>query len=266
MTGALPQMGMTGTTGTWQAGPPQARQWTPPPPPQAAPPPAAPQFAPQQQWTPPPPQQQQAYPSAPQQAYPSAPQQAYPPAQQQAAAPQQPPPMSFPAPPQQYMPQPGQKEARGGLPGWAIALVVGGVLVLGGYLIVNVLIPSMRGDGASPEVASAKSEPPTPGSPAETLKYLEVTGLRLSESKQKAQITMAIINHAAADLTDIEATVLIHTTKDKPGDTPLAQLELKLPTIPANSVRDINMPFPTKLRAYELPDWQFLRAEVVPHK
>jgi hypothetical protein len=145
--------------------------------------------------------------------------------------------------------------------------LVGGVLVLGGYLLITKGLPLWRGEAGESAAAetsdtSAAAASSGAGKASGDLKYLEVTGLRLTEEGKKPQISMIVVNHASAELTDVKATVLIHTTKDKPGDAPLAKLELKLNSIEPNDVRDIKMPFPTKLRAYELPDWQFLRAEI----
>jgi hypothetical protein len=115
--------------------------------------------------------------------------------------------------------------------------------------------------------AAETNEAPASAAPAaisadDTLKHLEVTGLRISEVNRKPHISMVVVNHASAELTDINANVLVRTTKDRAGAPALAKLQLKLSSIGANDVKEVSMPFPTTLRAYELPDWQFLRAEV----
>ena len=43
---------------------------------------------------------------------------------------------------------------------------------------------------------------------------------------------------------------------------PLAVLNLATGPIAANTTKDLTAPLKTTLRAYELPDWQFLRATV----
>jgi hypothetical protein len=167
----------------------------------------------------------------------------------------------------------------GGAPGWLIALMVGGLLILGGYVLVDTVLPWWRTRSAAAAEfgnitsgapsATTAAEPAAPEAPAprpktDIVKYLQVTGLRIQETKGKPKISMVVVNHADAELAQLKANVLIRTTRDRAGAPPLAQLQLKLDTLGPNEVRDITMEFPTKLRAYELPDWSFLTAEVVP--
>jgi hypothetical protein len=192
----------------------------------------------------------------------------------QQTAPLPPPPVA-PAPQMAERPRtaPAQRvEPRAGTPGWVIALLVSGLLGLGGYILIDKGLPWWRGrnDASSAAIeapiAVAETTPAAAASSAGNAKYLQVTGLRLFETGRKPQISMVVVNHAAAELVDVNATVLIRTSKDAPDSAPLAKLQLKLGSIGGNEVRDVTMPFPTKLRAYELPDWQFLTAEVVSEK
>ena len=227
----------------------QAPQAVPQPPQQQPP-----QYAPPTYAAPPQPYPPQPY---PQQPYAQPPQQPYPP-------------QSYAPPPE--APLPAVAPAKAPLPGWAIALLVAGVLGLGGYIVVDKIAPSMRGGNQEPAAEEPLAKSATPGRQAapagadDQTKYLQITGLRITETNRKPQISLVVVNHASAQLVDVDATVLVHTTKDAPGAEPLAKLQLKLANIGANEVRDVTMPFPTKLRAYELPDWQFLTAELAPIK
>ena len=58
-----------------------------------------------------------------------------------------------------------------------------------------------------------------PAAPDAT-RYLQITGLRITEVNHKPQISMVVVNHAAAELVDVKANVLIHTTKDGADATP----------------------------------------------
>lgn len=167
-------------------------------------------------------------------------------------------------------PQPVAKQ--GGVPGWAVAMGVGALLILGGYLFIQVGLPAFRGtssaaaDPAEPvqEAAPAASTPAATDRAPDVAKYVQVTGLRINEVNRRPQVSMVVINHAAAELVDIKSTVLIKTTKSKPGDAPIAKVQLKLGSLGPNEVKDVTVSLPTSLRAYELPDWQFLTAELEP--
>ena len=93
-------------------------------------------------------------------------------------------------------------------------------------------------------------------------KHLELVGLRLSESGVgKLKIRYVIVNHSEADLGNLTLNVRLVTTSSKPGEPPLAQFESKLPTLGPHEIQDVTTIVPTKLRVYELPDWQFLKPE-----
>jgi hypothetical protein len=136
---------------------------------------------------------------------------------------------------------------------------VAAVLILGGYILVTKILPSSA--GGSETAAAAPASEATTKSEASALKYVEVAGLRISEKGRKAQISLVVINHATAELTDINVSVVVRTKGEKDKE-PLARLPLELASLDANEVRNVTMDFPTELRAYELPDWQFLEAEV----
>ncbi len=92
-------------------------------------------------------------------------------------------------------------------------------------------------------------------------RYLEVTGVRIIEDeKQRPQAQFLVVNHSTADLPDLELQVTLSTTTAKAGDDPLAVVTVKTGPIPANGSKDVSSPLTTKLRAYEMPDWQFLKA------
>ena len=69
------------------------------------------------------------------------------------------------------------------------------------------------------------------------------------------------INHSEADLGDLGLTIRLQTTAAKPGDPPVAEFQAKVPSLGPLEIRDISAKVSTKMRIYELPDWQFMRAE-----
>ncbi len=87
-------------------------------------------------------------------------------------------------------------------------------------------------------------------------------GLRLSESGVgKLKIRFVVVNHSEADLGDLTLKVRLVTTTNKPGDAPLAEFDVKVPALGPHEIQDVSATVATKLRVYELPDWQFLKPQ-----
>jgi len=94
-------------------------------------------------------------------------------------------------------------------------------------------------------------------------KYLELSAYRISETAPgKLSIKFAVVNHSEADLGDLALKVKLITTADKPDDPPITEFEAKVPSLGPQELRDVTATASTKLRIYELPDWQFIRAVV----
>ena len=55
--------------------------------------------------------------------------------------------------------------------------------------------------------------------------------------------------------------VKLTTTAAKPEDPPIAEFDAKVPALGPQEVKDASGTATTKLRVYELPDWQFLKAD-----
>ena len=92
-------------------------------------------------------------------------------------------------------------------------------------------------------------------------KYVELDGFRLSEGGSgKLKIKFSVINHSDADIGDLGLKITLTTTADKPGDPPVAVFDAMVPSLGPQETKDVTVTVPTKLRIYELPDWQFLRA------
>ncbi len=124
---------------------------------------------------------------------------------------------------------------------------------------VRIEQPSVESPGAAASAPGAAASA-QPAVSDVILKNVEVTGLRLTEdAKQKTFIELVAVNHSAADLGDISATVALRSAGNKDAE-PIATFPLKVSLGPFES-KDVKMPVTTKLRAYEFPDWQFLRAD-----
>ncbi len=93
-------------------------------------------------------------------------------------------------------------------------------------------------------------------------KFIELVGFRITErAPGKLAITFGVVNHSDADVCDLGFQVNIRTTASKPDDPPLFSFPAKESGLGPNQIKEVTVDTPTKLRVYELPDWQFLRAD-----
>jgi hypothetical protein len=93
-------------------------------------------------------------------------------------------------------------------------------------------------------------------------KYVELVGFRLSEAGGgKLKVKFAVVNHSEADIGDLGVRVRLTTSSAKPEDPPIATFDVKVPNLGPEEVQDVSATAPSKLRVYELPDWQFIKAE-----
>jgi hypothetical protein len=94
------------------------------------------------------------------------------------------------------------------------------------------------------------------------VKYVELVGFRLSEAGGgKLKIKFVVVNHSEADIGDLVVKVRLTTSTAKPDDAPIAEFEAKVPALGPEEIQDVTATTATKLRIYELPDWQFIKAE-----
>ena len=93
-------------------------------------------------------------------------------------------------------------------------------------------------------------------------KYIEVDGFRIEESGVgKLKITFGVINHSQADISDLGLKIKLTTSAAKPDDPPVAEFDAKVDSLGPFENKDVSVTVPTKMRVYELPDWQFLRGQ-----
>jgi len=93
-------------------------------------------------------------------------------------------------------------------------------------------------------------------------KYVELVGFRLSEAGGgKLRVKFVVVNHSEADIGDLGVKVRLTSSSAKPEDPAIADFAVKVPTLGPEEIREVEASVPTKLRIYELPDWQFLKAE-----
>ena len=83
----------------------------------------------------------------------------------------------------------------------------------------------------------------------------------VEDSKQKPQVHFVVVNHSGAEISDLAANVNLWARTTKSDEEAIGAFSFKLPSIGPYESKDLSAPLNTKLRVYELPDWQNLTAE-----
>jgi hypothetical protein len=181
-----------------------------------------------------------------------------------ALAPQQPsvagPPEAPAAVPPAAAPAAAHRPGGVSIPGWLLSVMIAAVLIIVGVVFI------MLKDSGRPVVAPlapALEAPAAPAAASDTdpaFRNVELTGLRITEdAKQKPFVQAVVVNHSAADLGDLSAKVSLKAVARQSQEL-VGTFAFKVSLGPYES-KEIKAPLSTKLRVYELPDWQFLRAE-----
>jgi hypothetical protein len=200
-----------------------------------------------------------------------------PPAQQHYAPPQQQP--QYAPPPPQYAPPPAQThqyapppqyqqppQHRGmNLPVWLMTILF--ALAIGGVVAGVVwLLPGNRGSAGTGPTPSATVESPAakPGTKTSSLqKYIEISGVRFIQDAKK-KTTMAkfvIINHSDSDINGLAGNVTIWGRTQKSEEDAQGTFTFSTNLGPMET-QELTVPLKTKLKIYELPDWQNITTDV----
>jgi hypothetical protein len=92
-------------------------------------------------------------------------------------------------------------------------------------------------------------------------KFVELVGFRISEKTPgKLTIQFGVVNHSTADIGDVKFKINFTTTAAKPDEPPLLSFPAQVSGLGPTDMKSVTVEVPSKLRAYELPDWQFLIA------
>jgi hypothetical protein len=162
---------------------------------------------------------------------------------------------SAPAPQQETYIIPPPKS---GLPSWAVVLLVAVVLIGAGYAGITFLRPGT----AKPDAKAAPAADAAKAQESPFAKHLEIAGLRVVESaNRKLEVHLIVINHSAAELPELKLAVNLRPTTAAPDSEPISTFTVKVPPLGAFESKDLKAEAVTKLRAYEFPDWQFLKAD-----
>lgn len=143
-----------------------------------------------------------------------------------------------------------------GLPSWLIAVLsIVGVAAIGYGVIYFTRSPN----GVATESAAVTETARPSGDPSPVAKFVEVVGFRIVESKQQVQLKFIIVNHSAGEIAPFDLELQVRAKNGK-ADEALFSVKTPVSGVLPYEAKDMTIPVKTSLRAYELPDWQFITA------
>jgi len=152
------------------------------------------------------------------------------------------------------------------LPPWLMSIAFAILFIgLGAGAYFGVKYFSGSGEAATGGTpASLQKGPAAAGAKANALqKYVEVVGLRLTEEpNKKPQVRFVVVNHSGAEIADLSANVNLWARTAKSDEEAVGTFSFKIPSLGPYETKEMSGPLNTKLRVYELPDWQNLVPEV----
>jgi hypothetical protein len=94
-------------------------------------------------------------------------------------------------------------------------------------------------------------------------KFVEVSGLRLmTDNSKKPIVKFVVINHSSTDIPNLEANVTLWASTSRSEEDSVGSFSFKVNDLPASGSRELSESLKTKLKMYELPDWQNATAEI----
>ena len=113
---------------------------------------------------------------------------------------------------------------------------------------------------SSPEPAAVATKPKATN-PIQ--KYIEVVGIRLTtDAKKKPVAKFLIVNHASTEVANLGANVTLWASTSRSEEDSVGFFKFHVDSIGPYESKEVSAPFTTKLKIYELPDWQNATAEV----
>ena len=168
------------------------------------------------------------------------------------------PPAVAPLPPAQYAAPPPYA----GLPTWLLTLLFAFAFLgvgAGVYFVVHYFRGGTQAASTPAESTPAKG----PAKPNPLQKYVEISGIRFVETpKHGTEARFVVVNHSGADITDLAGTVNIWGRTAKSEEEAAGTFSFKMASLKPYESKEAVAPLSTKLKPYELPDWQNVSAEV----
>ena len=119
------------------------------------------------------------------------------------------------------------------------------------------------GTASAKPATTAAAAPETAKKGANPLQnQIEITGLRFVTENKAPAIRFVVVNHSGADVADLAGNVTLSAGTSKSDEDSIGTFHLTLDNIRAGEIKELTAPLKTKLKGYELPDWQKASADV----
>jgi hypothetical protein len=122
----------------------------------------------------------------------------------------------------------------------------------------------VEGHGQSSS-AVVDNPPPKAGADANPFqKFIEVAGVRFGEDPKNKDATIVkfvLINHSETEVSGLAGNVTLWARPRKAGDEAQGRFGFTT-SIGSYEIKEVAAPLVTKLKIYELPDWQNLSADI----
>jgi len=156
-----------------------------------------------------------------------------------------------PEPPQYAVPQPH------GTSKWLLGVATGVIVVL---IVLAMYWFFGRPQSTSAVIVTAPAKPAAAGeNPLQ--KYIEVTGIRFSPMSKGVQVAFDIINHSDSDIVGLTGTATIFAKTNNGQQSAIGTANFQT-SMAAQGSKEMQLPFDTKLKLMELPDWQNVAVKV----
>jgi hypothetical protein len=140
--------------------------------------------------------------------------------------------------------------------GFAAALL----LVFGGVYYFFLRTPSAS--SADKAAAESPANAPQQNVTNQFQKFVEVVGVRMVTQDKKPVAKFVVVNHSGTEIDNLAANVTLRASTSRSDEDPVGTFSFKVPEIGPNESKDLTEPLKTKLKMYELPDWQKTTAEI----
>jgi hypothetical protein len=154
-------------------------------------------------------------------------------------------------------PRPPSPPASSGLPTWLLTIIfffaiagIGLGIYYGITYFGNRKAAISTGLDPAANVARTKISNPLQ-------KVVEVVGIRMVlDSKKKPEARFVVVNHSPNELDGLAATVTIWASTSRSEEDSVGTFTFKIGSLGSYESREMTAPLNTKLKIYELPDWQ----------
>jgi hypothetical protein len=93
-------------------------------------------------------------------------------------------------------------------------------------------------------------------------KSVEITGLRFVTENKSPAVKFAVVNHGGSEIAGLAGTVTLWASTSRSEEDSIGSFKFTLEDIGPGDMKELSAPFKTKLKMYELPDWQNATAEL----